>query len=236
MTLSKVPAHLFIGSTQAITDAAQIFITQRVATCNNCNHCYTCKAIAQKQYHALLWLCPEKAYTKEFIEPLFKKLAFSRAAHDPFFIVLEKADYLSVACANSLLKSLEEPPAHFYFLLLSTTENVLPTLTSRCSVQVLSGEHSEDSTTLIKLLYAANKSNLTLFTKELERAKINEHAVPGIIEQVLSYWLTRCKQSPTPHCYKAITYLSSLLPLPIMPGSTKLYLRTVFLTLCGFGE
>jgi DNA polymerase III gamma/tau subunit len=48
------------------------------------------------------------------------------------WIVLE-AETLTNEAANKLLKSLEEPPAHVYFLLVSDQpERVLPTIASRC--------------------------------------------------------------------------------------------------------
>lgn len=48
-------------------------------------------------------------------------------------VVIEPADAMNVAAANSLLKLLEEPPASVYFLLVtSNTKRLLPTLRSRC--------------------------------------------------------------------------------------------------------
>lgn len=236
MTDIHTPAHAFIGPSNAVITAAHEFIVQRLSPCNNCKSCYICTAISQQQHHALLWLCPEKSYTKELIEPVFKKLAFSRGAHEPYFIVLEKADCLSIACANSLLKSLEEPPANYFFLLLSTNENVLPTLLSRCTIHTIAGEQPEEISTVITLLTQAKRSQMPAFSKEIERAKINENNIPSIIEHMLNNWITYYKRTPTNRALVIINYLSSLLPLPIMPGSTKLYLRTVFLTLCSFDE
>jgi DNA polymerase-3 subunit delta' len=50
------------------------------------------------------------------------------------WIILE-ADKLTVEAANKLLKSLEEPPAYVYFLLVtSALEQALPTIVSRCQI------------------------------------------------------------------------------------------------------
>ena len=47
--------------------------------------------------------------------------------------IIDEADTLHAAAANKLLKSLEEPPAHVYFLLVTTeADRVLPTIVSRC--------------------------------------------------------------------------------------------------------
>lgn len=65
---------------------------------------------------------------KEFL------LTTADAAH-PRWVVIQDAQQLSPSAANALLKVLEEPPAHSYFMLLSTAwESVLPTISSRVSV------------------------------------------------------------------------------------------------------
>jgi DNA polymerase-3 subunit delta' len=49
--------------------------------------------------------------------------------------IIDEADTLHAAAANKLLKSLEEPPAHVYFLLATAeADHVLPTIVSRCHV------------------------------------------------------------------------------------------------------
>jgi len=49
--------------------------------------------------------------------------------------IIDEADALHPAAANKLLKSLEEPPAHVFFLLVtSEADHVLPTIVSRCHV------------------------------------------------------------------------------------------------------
>lgn len=48
-------------------------------------------------------------------------------------IIIEPADAMNVAAANSLLKMLEEPPLSVYFILISSKQKrLLPTLRSRC--------------------------------------------------------------------------------------------------------
>jgi DNA polymerase-3 subunit delta' len=50
-------------------------------------------------------------------------------------VVLEPADTMNIAAANSLLKILEEPPSSVYFILVSSRwRRLLPTILSRCRV------------------------------------------------------------------------------------------------------
>lgn len=49
--------------------------------------------------------------------------------------IVDEADKLQQAAANKLLKSLEEPPAHVFFILVtSAEESLLPTILSRCEL------------------------------------------------------------------------------------------------------
>lgn len=49
--------------------------------------------------------------------------------------IVDEADKLHPAAANKLLKSLEEPPAHVFFILVSSEEEgLLPTIVSRCEL------------------------------------------------------------------------------------------------------
>ncbi|MFA7253372.1 MAG: hypothetical protein WC107_02350 [Patescibacteria group bacterium] len=60
--------------------------------------------------------------------------------------IIENAEKLNLASANILLKTLEEPPKNVYLVLVSKTEDVLPTIRSRCRViKVQKDDQVEDS-------------------------------------------------------------------------------------------
>ena len=53
-------------------------------------------------------------------------------------IIIDNAQELTIEAQNALLKVLEEPPAHvLFFLSTPTTETLLPTILSRCSIIAL---------------------------------------------------------------------------------------------------
>ncbi len=67
------------------------------------------------------------------IDRLVAELALKPFTAERRVWVILEADRLTVEAANKLLKSLEEPPAFVYFLLVtSALERVLPTIVSRC--------------------------------------------------------------------------------------------------------
>lgn len=69
------------------------------------------------------------------IRELESFIAVGSHRHGRRVVLLTEADAMNGAAANSLLKILEEPPASFYFILVSSRSRfLLPTVRSRCRV------------------------------------------------------------------------------------------------------
>ncbi|MBX9810017.1 MAG: DNA polymerase III subunit delta' [Burkholderiales bacterium] len=78
--------------------------------------------------------------TIEQIRVLPDFIGISSHRGGPKVILIHPAEALNISAANALLKSLEEPPAHTYFLLVShRPHSLLPTIKSRCQQLVLQG-------------------------------------------------------------------------------------------------
>src|SRR5919202_3740081 len=84
----------------------------------------------------LTWVAPSGAH--EMLRRDVDEAVVSAAARTPFearwrVFVLERADTMNDEAANSLLKTLEEPPSYVVLLLLTDRPTqVLPTIASRC--------------------------------------------------------------------------------------------------------
>src|SRR3954453_23748995 len=84
----------------------------------------------------LTWVAPSGAH--EMLRRDVGEAVVAAAAHTPFeaswrVFVLERADTMNDEAANSLLKTLEEPPSYVVLLLLTDKlTQVLPTIASRC--------------------------------------------------------------------------------------------------------
>jgi len=84
----------------------------------------------------LTWVTPSGAH--EMLRRDVGEAVVAAAAHTPFessfrVFVLERADTMNDEAANSLLKTLEEPPGYVVLLLLTDRPTqVLPTIASRC--------------------------------------------------------------------------------------------------------
>lgn len=82
----------------------------------------------------------------EEIRDMQKQLYLRPVKGDKKVIILEEAHTLTIEAQNALLKVLEEPPVHaVFFLSTATTDPLLPTILSRCSLVVLEVEKQEFS-------------------------------------------------------------------------------------------
>jgi DNA polymerase III subunit delta' len=142
----SIPTHIIVGSAEQTAQAA----TQALRTlwCKNqvegC-FCTACKQISHHQHRFLAWLKPTKDYTIDDLAVLFEITALSLDEGQNFFFVLEQSEKLTQATANRLLKSLEEPPAGYHFILLTDNLNaLLPTIISRSEVTTLARTQERD--------------------------------------------------------------------------------------------
>jgi DNA polymerase-3 subunit delta' len=235
---SNIPAYLFIGSPQEIYKRACTFIAERLCSAKNCAECVTCKAISEKRHHNLLWITPDRSYTKELLAPLFHRLTFAQDTDELFFFVLQDADLLTLACANSLLKSLEEPPPGYFFLLLSTTHDILPTIRSRCIIIVDNSSLKVEENSLLRLLQSPDEAATAHFLKLFPSLNLTEHAVTDCFDAALLYWRTQYisalesnNNSALKRAQAVTAILERALQYPPMPGSGKLAFKNVFMQL-----
>lgn len=236
-------SHLFIGDQTALQDHTISYIQKKLCPHNSCSVCITCRSIRNKQHHALQWLYPEKGYTRDELAPIFHTLSFALDTHEQFFIVIEKADYLTSACANSLLKSLEEPPAGYYFLLLTDRmDQLLPTIRSRCTIHTIKATYTPTShDALFNLFTTTSFTDPAAFLKILDKEKPTEQRSTALLDQLLTHWIELYKKNleignvpsqKSPHnnsIEPVIATLQAAIKYPPMPGSSKIMWKNLFL-------
>ena len=134
--LSSCPGRLWIGDPEYLANKAHRWMQERWCQNKGCRRCTICTLIEQHQYYKALWLAPEKGhYPTAILEPLFQTLNQLLDPGAEMIFVLQQADTLPSTCYNSLLKSLEEPPAGYHFILMAQRlHDVAPTIRSRCII------------------------------------------------------------------------------------------------------
>lgn len=116
-----------------------------------CNECEACRKISEGihpdvravdlQYQALLreeTLAEQKELRIDTIRSITREAGLKPFEGKRKVFIIHDADRMTTKAANSLLKTLEEPPPHVILLLTaSDTQLLLPTIVSRCQVFAL---------------------------------------------------------------------------------------------------
>lgn len=193
--------------------------------------CKVCVAINEKRSPFLLYITPRTSYTREHVEPFHEAASLSQSAETPLFCVLENPEFLLAPAANSLLKTLEEPPVHMRFILLSqNTRNILPTITSRAQVTFLDTasaggfEVEHELATLFLEACAGRPINHAQLELILAKRCPDSSESMQIFDRIIE-----STSATAPH--QVLEQLYSLRARPPAPGSSKIFWRTAFLTL-----
>ncbi len=131
-------AYLFVGpeGVGKETTALALFFKLVCHKGSACGECKGCKKFLRGVHPDIEIIKPSgKSIKIDQIRALESKLHFVPLESSRRLILITEADLLTREAANSLLKSLEEPPLYTLFVLLAPSPDVLlPTIVSRCQM------------------------------------------------------------------------------------------------------
>lgn len=229
-------AQLWIGNHTTGTQEVELFLQKMLCKHDACNTCLICMQIRERQHPTIMWFLPEKNYTIDHLNDLFATLAFQREHDELFFFIIQKADLLTAACANKLLKPIEEPPHGYYFLLLAEhIENILPTIRSRCIEYTLNNAPpSHDSHPLYEC-FTTKTVFPDEFSKIIDMSTINEHESIQLLDAIMHFWITTLNNThdnnKKPIIISLISTIKKIYLKPPMPGSSTLFWRNLYMQL-----
>lgn len=151
-------AYLFEGipgcgrRTTALALIATLFCRQPVSgeACGSCPSCRKLNAGNHPDLHQLHPLPDKRDISIEQVRELQQVLSLRPYEADRKVCLIEPAERMSPGAANSLLKTLEEPPGHGLLILLSTQADLLlATVRSRCQHLRFAPLGNDDLTTLL---------------------------------------------------------------------------------------
>lgn len=112
---------------------------QDAPTTDACGLCRSCHQIAQATHPDFLFIYPQDTQkqnpkiTIDQIRDIEHLVIYRPLMGSHKVCLIDQADSMTLEAANALLKTLEDPPDHCLFLLItSRPEHLLPTLRSRC--------------------------------------------------------------------------------------------------------
>ncbi|WP_447979787.1 DNA polymerase III subunit delta' [Candidatus Nitrospira bockiana] len=103
-----------------------------------CGTCRSCRQIESYTHPDALLIEPDREQANpqvkiEQIREIEQQIIYRPLIGRFKVVVIDEADRMTLGAANALLKTLEEPPAHSVFILISSKPFALPaTITSRC--------------------------------------------------------------------------------------------------------
>ncbi len=232
---SQTSAQLWVGSSKPLLQYTQTYLQKELCPQQGCMRCIDCTQIQNQQHYACLWLSPQTTwYTLEQLEPFFNTIEKALAPTQKFFFIFTAADYLSSACANRLLKSVEEPPAGYRIIFLAQQiRSVAPTLRSRCFIW----HHDrfvQESASALTPFFTGQKNGIEEFLQVIDSITLDERATQQILQQIISYWLNEYKKAAADQSegiINTIQYLQAVHERLPMPGSAKLFWKNLFLQL-----
>lgn len=242
--ITSAPAHLFDGEERLVEK--KIMTMVRAIFCKSSQQnssclCANCSALEQRRHPRVMWNCPEKNYTVDDIEKIISKTAFLLDAQSHFFLILEKAHTLTNASANKLLKTLEEPPAGYIFILATNNSScILPTIRSRCILHAIQSQERSNLATInpfLKHFYPAlYKHNPSAFEEDLAAQALTEGQAHELLNALLFLFCksyteasSESKLSNAHYAQKSIEYIKHAITYLPMPGSALLFWRTFYI-------
>lgn len=232
------PAHLWISDPQTLEQEAIQELQKIICKNGGCLTCSSCTTIAEKTHPWTNWIEPENNYTTDVVDTVIKNSTLQLDDTEFRFFILTKADRLNAHCANRLLKTIEEPHKNYFFIFFSQNKDIiLPTIQSRCLLKEFTSTHQDHlQKAIIEPLMHLTFDKPGDFFKLLTTSQIKEQESQELLHALFAWWTTKHKQAVrdrknTDQTKEIISVITKHLEQPIMPGSSKIVWKNMYLSL-----
>lgn len=157
-------AYLFCGPRGVgKTTCARIFAKtlncfNRTAETEACNECESCKSFNESRSFNIHELDAASNNSVEDIRNLIDQVRIPPQVGKYSIYIIDEVHMLSNQAFNAFLKTLEEPPAHAFFILATTEKHkIIPTILSRCQIFDFSRIRIEDTVQYLEYISKTEK-------------------------------------------------------------------------------
>ncbi len=175
---------------------AQILLCQSQEAQKPCGECQACRRCLSGRHGNLLSLGVmdgTKTIKIEQLRSLISALSLHPMEAGPHVIVISGMHLMTIQAQNALLKSLEEPLEHDFYLLTCDNERaVLPTIISRCSMVRLPALEDDRIADLLRRSGCGNEQ-----ASELSRLSNGRPGFALSVSKDSSYWDTKALADKT---------------------------------------
>lgn len=151
-----------------------------------CGGCVSCNKVMRDLHPDIHLIEPEGNFILiEQIDVLLGAVSLKNFEGRTKVIIVDDADRMTSEAANSLLKTLEEPPAEVVFILVSSNlEAVLPTIMSRCRIVQFKSLPVDDIISFLMHRYSMRR----------DEAELATHLSGGILGSAISFAVSPAKK------------------------------------------
>lgn len=227
------PAYLWVGSSNALEMHLNTFLKAALCKKGGCPACSDCKAIDENRHYSALRMVAENLYTVAHVETVLQTISLSLDPGRHFFIIFERAELFHHASAQRLLKSIEEPPVGYHFILMARRmHGILSTIRSRCLVEQFSASRQERPP-LFDYFVAPSYAKSAEFALQLSRNKMTDSQIHDYLDALMQYWYEPLAgdHSAAGRAQKALQILEDARGLLPMSGSAHLFMKNLYLRL-----
>lgn len=139
LSQDRLPHSLLFAGPQGTGKGTLAHFISKAVNCLNsqqdfCDHCSSCQRIDQNLHADVKYYVPEGQFIKiDQMRELSREVFFTPFEGKRRIFILDQADKMNLQSANSVLKTLEEPPPTSLLILISDKPNdILATIRSRC--------------------------------------------------------------------------------------------------------
>jgi len=225
------PALICVGA----AEETEHFTTQYLQK-HFCQHagpgpcrCTSCTLIGSGQSSSVTYVRPSGDYVLDDLQPLFSLGRFLLEENETRVFVICDAQRLSSACSNKLLKLIEEPPAGYIFIFLTSNyEALLPTIQSRCIVLHQASNDGPAKQGLLAFFLDEDKGeDATGFDAFLKNQQPSASEALHTVQQLGA--LIKYEAYAQPDATRDV--IEKALANPPAPGGSVSYLRWIFMAL-----
>jgi DNA polymerase-3 subunit gamma/tau len=121
------------GKTSTARILARVINCENIKNGNPCNKCASCVAVLKGTHLDVMEIDGASHTGVESVRELQESIGFTPSQGKNKVYVIDEVHMLSTHAFNALLKTLEEPPPHVYFIFATTSPQKIPdTIKSRC--------------------------------------------------------------------------------------------------------
>lgn len=127
-----------------------------------CNECYSCKSITNGNNIDVIEMDAASNRGIDDIRILRDAVKLSPTNSEAKIYIIDECHMLTTEASNALLKTLEEPPAHVYFILATTNpEKLIETIKSRATLVQFTKATSEEVQRCLQRIIKKEKVKIT---------------------------------------------------------------------------